>query len=205
MCGPHSSHTSRTEVTEPAVMSQLGTRARGASTASSSSAWLAGGAGLPSSASSICFESFRVAEFQWSALIQMKGLYSMKGLGGLMQGQPHPIAPGRKFWHAAHDAGIGSRPRQRHCHDLLHPPALQDNNSVGDQHRLVEIIGYEQYGFLRPRVDIEELRLHGLACLRVERSEGLVHQQDLRIDGKRTRNSHALLHAAGKLVRTTVQ
>ena len=42
--------------------------------------------------------------------------------------------------------------------------------------------------------------LHDAPGLRIESTEGLIHQKDARARGKRTRDGHALLHAAGKLV-----
>ena len=58
---------------------------------------------------------------------------------------------------------------------------------------------------LRARVQVEQLRLHGLARLRVERAERLVHQQHLGIDRERARDADALLHAAGELVRAAIE
>ena len=54
---------------------------------------------------------------------------------------------------------------------------------------------------LRARVNVDQLALQGLARLRVERAERLVHQQHLRIDRERARDADALLHAAGELIR----
>ena len=58
---------------------------------------------------------------------------------------------------------------------------------------------------LRARVQVQQLGLHGLARLRVERAERLVHQQHLGIDGERAGDADALLHAAGKLMRAAVE
>ena len=46
--------------------------------------------------------------------------------------------------------------------------------------------------------------LHQLAGLRVDAGEGLVHQQDLGLGRERPGQRHALLHAAGQLVRVGV-
>ena len=48
-------------------------------------------------------------------------------------------------------------------------------------------------------MDIHEGILEMGACQGVERAEGLVEQQDLRLHGERPRNPDALLHAAGNL------
>ena len=49
--------------------------------------------------------------------------------------------------------------------------------------------------------EADELLLHHDAGLRVERAEGLVHQQHLGIEHIGARDGDALLHAARKLVR----
>ena len=122
-----------------------------------------------------------------------------------MQGLPHAIARLGELRRAAHDAEVGARTRQRHGHDLLHAAVLDHHDAVGDQHGLVEIVGDEQDGLLGARVDVEQLGLHGLARLRVERAERLVHQQHLGVDRERARDADALLHAAGELVRAAVE
>ena len=48
--------------------------------------------------------------------------------------------------------------------------------------------------------DPQQLLLHQLARLRVERGERLVHQQDFRVHHQRAGEIDALLHAAGELV-----
>src|SRR4029077_9655441 len=54
-------------------------------------------------------------------------------------------------------------------------------------------------GLARALPDIEELRLHQAAGLRVERPKRLVHQQDVRIDRQCPGDRRTLLHAAGEL------
>ena len=54
------------------------------------------------------------------------------------------------------------------------------------------------------RPQLEQLVLHQLARLDVERGERLVHQQDLRIEDQHLRQRHALAHAARELVRIAV-
>jgi hypothetical protein len=49
-----------------------------------------------------------------------------------------------------------------------------------------------------------QLFLHAPARERVERGEGLVHQQDVRLHGQRAGDRHARLHAAGQRVRIGV-
>ena len=54
------------------------------------------------------------------------------------------------------------------------------------------------------RPQIEQLVLHQLTRLDVERRERLVHQQDLGIEDQRLRERDALAHAARKLVRIPI-
>ena len=54
---------------------------------------------------------------------------------------------------------------------------------------------------LRLGPDLQQLGLHELARLGVERGERLVHQQHQRIGRQRPRQVDALLHAAGQLRR----
>src|SRR5262249_18539828 len=51
------------------------------------------------------------------------------------------------------------------------------------------------------RPQVEHLVLHELARLDVERREGLVHEDDVRVERKRLREAGALAHAAGQLMR----
>src|SRR5262249_33958271 len=61
-------------------------------------------------------------------------------------------------------------------------------------------MGHEQHGLFRFHPDLQQLLLHQLAGLRVERCERLVHQQNFRIHDQRARKVHTLLHAARQLV-----
>src|SRR5437016_893296 len=49
--------------------------------------------------------------------------------------------------------------------------------------------------------DAQKLRPHHLPDLGVQRTERLVHQEHLRLDRQRARDTHALAHAARELVR----
>ena len=57
---------------------------------------------------------------------------------------------------------------------------------------------------LKPGPDLEQELLHQHARLEVERGERLVHQDELRAADQRARDRHALLHAAGELVRVVL-
>src|SRR5512134_1220369 len=77
----------------------------------------------------------------------------------------------------------------------------QDDDPVTHQHRLVDGMRDEQHGG-RPAVpDSQQLELELLARLRIDRAEGLVHEQKLGFHHERSRQTRALLHAARQLVR----
>ena len=61
-------------------------------------------------------------------------------------------------------------------------------------------MGDEENGLAGLVLDAQQLALQDLAGLGVQRAEGLVHQQDGRVDGERAGEAHALLHAARELV-----
>src|SRR5262249_3682336 len=52
--------------------------------------------------------------------------------------------------------------------------------------------------------DLLELLMQNVACLRVESSERLVHQENLRIHGERARERYALAHPPGELVHVRI-
>ena len=65
-------------------------------------------------------------------------------------------------------------------------------------------MGDEDDGLLIDLPDPLEVRLQEVAGLRIECTEGLVHQKDARIDRERSRKPDALLHAARKLARVAL-
>ncbi len=81
------------------------------------------------------------------------------------------------------------------------PPVAQDGDRVGQRQRLLLVVGDEhrRHALLsQQRVD---LLAHAAAQRRVQRGERLVQQQRLRTSGQRAGERHALLLAAGELVR----
>src|SRR5512146_2821880 len=76
-----------------------------------------------------------------------------------------------------------------------------DDDAVGEIDRLVDVMGHEEDGLAVALPDTQELRAHDLADLRVERAEGLVHQQDLGLDAERPGDADALAHPARELMR----
>ena len=67
--------------------------------------------------------------------------------------------------------------------------------------RLVDVVGDEHDRLAGRPVDAGELALQRIAGDRVDRGEGLVHQQELGIGGERAGDADALLLAARQLVR----
>src|SRR5437899_2922812 len=61
-------------------------------------------------------------------------------------------------------------------------------------------MGDEEDGLPGRPPELEKLVLHQIACLHIESAEGLVHQEDRRVDDERLRELRALAHAAGELM-----
>ncbi len=79
-----------------------------------------------------------------------------------------------------------------------HPgrPGGKDDDAVGEEHRLVDVVGDEDDGLALGLPQRQQLELQPLAGQRVERAERLVHEQDERVGGQRAGDRHALAHAA---------
>src|SRR5262245_55025928 len=96
------------------------------------------------------------------------------------------------------------RPRMRdgNLHDLLDGPRTggHDNDSIGQEGRLLEIVGHEEHGLGSRLPDPHQLEVHVLPGLRVEGAEGLVHEEHGRIVDERPGDGHPLLHPARELV-----
>src|SRR4051812_9117762 len=97
----------------------------------------------------------------------------------------------------------GARARDVDVEDGLDAPrpCAHHDDAVGEEDRLVDLVGNEEHRLAGLVPDLEQLLLHELARLRVERGKRLVHQQDLGVGGERAGQVAALLHAARKLVR----
>jgi hypothetical protein len=82
--------------------------------------------------------------------------------------------------------GRRPRPLELDRDDRFHPPRAigEDDDDVGEEDRLVQIVGDEQHGALIALPHRQKQRLQQQAGLAVERAERLVHQQDIRLDGK---------------------
>ena len=104
----------------------------------------------------------------------------------------------------------GSDLRSRGC-GSLHPEigadvagiAAQHDDAVGQQHRLLDVVGDEEdglggHGLLGPQ--LQQFAAQVLGGEHVERGEGLVHEEDFRLDDQGAGEADALPHAAGKLL-----
>ena len=106
------------------------------------------------------------------------------------------------------DAGAGALARHGDFDDLgdLGVRAVaHQQDLVGQQDRLVDVVGDHEHGLVRGLHDLQKLVLDGAAGQCIERAEGLVEQQHLGLDGKGAGDADALLHAAGKLSRLFVE
>src|SRR4026207_244630 len=61
-------------------------------------------------------------------------------------------------------------------------------------------MGYKDDGFFSLSPDAQQFELHEVARLRIQCSEGLIHQQNSRIYRQRSSEIDPLLHAAGELM-----
>ena len=95
-----------------------------------------------------------------------------------------------------------SWPRQIHFNDLANPgrPRREDHHPIGKINRFLDLVRDENNGLPRLPPHFEQLRLHDLPRLSIQRGERLIHEQYLRIDDQRAGEVHALLHASGELV-----
>jgi len=78
------------------------------------------------------------------------------------------------------------------------------DDPVGEDQGLLEVVRDEQHGLLQILQEVEEVVLHRHLGLGIERAEGLVHQEDLGINGQDPGDLGSLGHAPGELVREGV-
>ena len=83
--------------------------------------------------------------------------------------------------------------------DHLRRSLAQHQRAVAERNGLADIVGDEHDGGFFDAMDVQDQVMHHLARLRVQRTEGLVHQQHLRAAHQRAGDRHALLHAAREL------
>src|SRR6266508_2665280 len=91
-------------------------------------------------------------------------------------------------------------------HHLDHAarPRAEYQDAIGEEYRLVHVVGDEQDRLRLTGEDVGDVALQLLARDGIERNERLVHQQHRRIERERAGNADALLHSTGYLVRIMV-
>src|SRR4051812_21458132 len=94
------------------------------------------------------------------------------------------------------DGELAYRVRLRSGREHHHP--------IGKRDCLLQIVRNEEDRLAVDGPELEQLVLHELTRLDVERRKGLVHQDDLRVEDQRLCERHALSHATGKLVRIAI-
>ena len=80
-----------------------------------------------------------------------------------------------------------------------------DHDTVGERDGFLQVMRHEHHGLAIRGPEVEEQRAHDLPGLRVERAEGLVHQQDLGVADQDLREADALALAAGELMRIAIR
>ena len=85
--------------------------------------------------------------------------------------------------------------------DLLDPALAHDHDPVGQLEGLLLVVGHVHGGDAQLALDLADLVAQGDADLGVERGQRLVEQEHGRLDGQGPGQGHALLLAAGQLVR----
>src|SRR5215831_12475188 len=106
----------------------------------------------------------------------------------------------RPLLHELADEGVGRRPLELGAgSDLAHPPAIHHRDAVGQAKRLAQVVRDEEHGLSETALPLEELALQRRARDRVERAEGLVHQDDRRVRREGPGHTDALTLAAGEL------
>ena len=76
----------------------------------------------------------------------------------------------------------------------------EHGHAIGHEDGFIDIVGHEHHRLALGLPDAQQQFLHQNPGLVVQRTEGLVHEQDLGIVGQRTRDRRALLHAARQLL-----
>src|SRR5262245_24110633 len=80
----------------------------------------------------------------------------------------------------------------------------EQHHLIGERDRLFEIMGDEDYGLARACPESENFGLHPQPRVDVERAEGLVHQDHIRLDYPALRYRDTLTHATAQLIRIMI-
>jgi hypothetical protein len=76
----------------------------------------------------------------------------------------------------------------------------EHENAVGEEYGFLDVVGDEDDALPFDAVDLQQLVLEKLAGLSVERTEGLIHQEDIGPSRQRAGDGDTLAHAAGDAV-----
>ncbi|MNM84072.1 hypothetical protein D3C81_961480 [compost metagenome] len=87
------------------------------------------------------------------------------------------------------------------CTQLNECAILHQRDAVPNTQSFVQVMGNEDNGLLHPFLKLKQLVLHISADERIECTESLIHQQDLRIVRQCSCKTYPLLHAATELIR----
>src|SRR5580704_7147305 len=82
---------------------------------------------------------------------------------------------------------------------------LDQSDPGAEQQGLADVVRHDYDGFLEPLFEVVKFPANLSAGERVERAEGLIHQQNLRVGGKRPRHTDSLALSTGKLMRVSAQ
>ena len=103
------------------------------------------------------------------------------------------IAPVPRIGTVDRDVGLDAR-----------GPVAEHDDAIGQEHRLLHIMGHHQRGETALLPKRGDFRLHGDARQGIELAERLVEDEDFGIVDQRPRQRDPLRHAAGKLMRIGV-
>ncbi len=83
-------------------------------------------------------------------------------------------------------------------------PRAEHDDTIGQEDCFSDVMGDEENGLAAFRPDAKQLQDHVLPGERIERAEGLVHEQQPRVEQQRARKRCALRHAAGQFRRVAL-
>mmetsp|Transcript_27893 Transcript_27893/g.52174 ORF Transcript_27893/g.52174 Transcript_27893/m.52174 type:complete len:340 (+) Transcript_27893:987-2006(+) len=134
-------------------------------------------------------------------LIGIVALLARQFLGTLPE-EVHQVVADRVVIGMLDDPGAGAGPGDRDLdrfRDAGEGTVGHQQDPVGQQDRLVDVMGDHEHGLFRAAPDLEQLFLDGAPRERIERAKGFIQQQQLGMVGEGARDGHALSHAARKL------
>ena len=82
--------------------------------------------------------------------------------------------------------------------DLQNPAVPHDHDGVAHGQGFLLVVGDVEEGDAQPLLHVLQFKLHLLAQLQIQRAQGLVQQQHLRLVDQAAGDGHALLLSAGE-------